>query len=55
MPRALDPFRFRADLDGRLDEQGQLQIIDYLLEENRVLREQPVGDGCGSTMTSAVD
>jgi putative transposase len=40
MPRALDPFRFvLIALTGWMN-QHQLQIIEYLREENRVLREQ---------------
>ena len=40
MPRVLDPFRFALiSVAGRMN-QRQLQIIDYLREENRVLREQ---------------
>jgi len=38
MPRVLDPFR--ADRRGRWMNHRQLQIIDYLREQNRVLREQ---------------
>jgi hypothetical protein len=39
MPRVLDPFRFvLISIAGWMD-QRQLQI-DYLREENRVLREQ---------------
>src|SRR6266496_3788805 len=40
MPRALDPFRFVLVAVGGWMNQHQLQIIDYLREENRVLREQ---------------
>jgi putative transposase len=40
MPRVLDPFQFvMLALAGWMN-QHQLQIIDYLREENRVLREQ---------------
>jgi hypothetical protein len=40
MTKSLDPFRFlRIAVSGRMNQQ-QLQLIDYLLEENRVLREQ---------------
>ena len=40
MPKTLDPFRFvLIALSGWMN-QHQLQIIDYLREENRVLREQ---------------
>jgi hypothetical protein len=36
----LDPFRFMLiAVSGRMN-QRQLLVIDYLLEENRVLREQ---------------
>src|ERR1700693_2821387 len=40
MPRALDPFRFVLIAVAGWMNQHQLQIIDYLREENRVLREQ---------------
>src|SRR5712675_2304292 len=40
MPRVLDPFRFVLIAVERWMNQHQLQIIDYLREENRVLREQ---------------
>jgi putative transposase len=44
MPTALDPFRFLLiALAGWINER-QLQMIEYLREENRVLREQ-LGDG----------
>jgi putative transposase len=40
MPRVLDPFQFvMLALAGWMNRH-QLQIIDYLREENRVLREQ---------------
>ena len=40
MPRVLDPFRFvLIAVAGRMN-QRQLQIINYLREENGVLREQ---------------
>jgi hypothetical protein len=40
MPRVLDPFRFvRIAVAGWMN-QRQVQMIDYLREENRVLREQ---------------
>ena len=35
--------------------QQQLQLINYLREENRVLREQLAKSDYGSTMTSAPD
>ena len=40
MPRVLDPFRFILIAVGGWMNQHQLQIIDYLREENLVLREQ---------------
>jgi putative transposase len=40
MPTVLDPFRFVVMAAAGWMNQHQLQIIDYLREENRVLREQ---------------
>src|ERR1700680_4636145 len=40
MSKALDPFRFVLIAVAGWMNQHQLQIIDYLREENRVLREQ---------------
>jgi transposase InsO family protein len=40
MPRVLDPFRFVLIAAAGWINQRQLQAIDYLREENRVLREQ---------------
>ena len=40
MPRVLDPFRFVLIAVAGWMNQQQLQMIDYLREENRVLREQ---------------
>src|ERR1700682_5567516 len=40
MPRVLDPFRFIVIAVAGWMNQRQLEIIDYLREENRVLREQ---------------
>src|SRR5450755_1023264 len=40
MPRVLDPFRFVLIAVAGWMNQRQLQSIDYLREENRVLREQ---------------
>src|ERR1700719_3505772 len=40
MPRFLDPFRFVLIAVAGWMNQRQLQMIDYLREENRVLREQ---------------
>jgi len=39
----MDPFRFVLIAVGGWMNQQQLQIIDYLREENRVLREQLSG------------
>ena len=43
MSRILDPFRFILIAVAGWMNQRQLQAIDYLREENRVLREQ-LGD-----------
>jgi hypothetical protein len=40
MSRTLDPFRFLLVSIAGWMNQHQVQIIDYLREENRVLREQ---------------
>jgi len=40
MPRVLDPFRFLTIALAGWMNQRQLQMIDYLREENRALREQ---------------
>jgi putative transposase len=40
MPRVLDPFRFVVIAVAGWMNQHQLQIIEYLREENRVLRGQ---------------
>ena len=40
MPKVLDPFRFVLIAVAGWMKQRQLQAIDYLREENRVLREQ---------------
>jgi hypothetical protein len=40
MPIALDPFRFLLITLAGWMNQRQLQLIEYLREENRVLREQ---------------
>src|SRR5579863_10101506 len=44
MSTILDPFRFVLIAVAGWMNQRQLQVIDYLREENRVLREQ-LGDG----------
>src|SRR5260370_34668140 len=43
MSGVLDPFRFMLIAVSGWMNQRQLQVIDYLREENRVLREQ-LGD-----------
>jgi putative transposase len=43
MPKVLDPFRFLLIAVAGWMNQHQLQVIEYLREENRVLREQ-LGD-----------
>src|SRR5947208_1200367 len=43
MPRVLDPFRFVVIAVAGWMNQRQLQMIDYLREEIRVLREQLCG------------
>ena len=40
MPRVLNPFRFLVISVAGWMNQRQLLMIDYLREENRVLREQ---------------
>jgi hypothetical protein len=40
MTKSLDPFRFLLITVAGWMNQQQLQLIDYLREENRVLREQ---------------
>src|SRR3954452_15075042 len=40
VPRVLDPFRFLLLTVSGWMNQHQLQVIEYLREENRVLREQ---------------
>lgn len=40
MPRALDPFRFLLIAVAGWMNQHQVHMIEYLREENRVLREQ---------------
>jgi hypothetical protein len=40
MSRVLDPFRFVLVAVAGWMNQRQLQVMDYLREENRVLREQ---------------
>ena len=40
MTKSLDPFRFLLIAVSGWMNQQQLELIDYLREENRVLREQ---------------
>ena len=40
MPKSMDPFRFLLIAMSGWMNQQQSQLIDYLREENRVLREQ---------------
>jgi hypothetical protein len=40
VPQVLDPFRFLLIAVSGWMNQHQLQVIEYLREENRVLREQ---------------
>jgi len=42
-PRGLDPFRFLAGVLAGWTNQQQRHAIEYLREENRVLREQLAG------------
>ena len=55
MPRVLDPFRFVLIAIAGWMNQRQLQMIDYLREENRVLREQLGGRRLRLNDDSAVD
>jgi len=53
MRLVFDPFPLLLiSLAGWLN-QGQQDVIDYLQEENRVLREQLEASGCVLTTTSA--
>ena len=45
----LEPFRFEEDREGCQDQQ---QIVDYVGEENRVLRAQILALRLGWTITS---
>jgi hypothetical protein len=53
--RVLDPFRFLLIAVSGWMNQRQLEVIDYLGEENRILREQLGAGGCASMTTSAGD
>jgi hypothetical protein len=54
MARMLDPFQFLVVAVAGWMNQHQQQTIEYLREENRVLREHLVAADCVSMMTSAV-
>ena len=54
MPRALDPVRFVLIAVAGWMNQRQLQAIDYLREENRVLRNNSAIGACASLTTSVV-
>jgi len=49
----LNPFQFVVIVLTGWMNQGQQNVIEYLREENRVLREQLGSVACGSRMTSA--
>ena len=55
MPRVLDPFRSVLIAVAGWMNQQQLQVIAYLREENRVLREQLGGRRLRFTDSHAVD
>jgi hypothetical protein len=55
MTKFLDPFRFLLIAMSGWMNQQQRELIDYLQEENRVLREQLGKSDYASTMTSAAD
>jgi hypothetical protein len=52
MSGVLDPFRFVLIAIAGWMNQHQLQVIDYLREENRVLREQLGGRLCVDNRSS---
>jgi hypothetical protein len=53
MQRALDPFRFLAGVLAGWANQQQQHALEYLREENRVLREQLAGKRIRYTTISA--
>jgi hypothetical protein len=56
MRAGLDPFSFLVVCMAGWLNQNQQQVIDYLVEENRVLREQiGVVDASDSKMISGAD
>src|SRR6266850_5087495 len=54
MQARLDPFSFLIVSIAGWMNQRQYRVIQYLIEENRVFREQMGNHGCGLAMTSAV-
>ena len=50
---SVQPLQFLLLVFAGWVNRKQLEVIDYLKEENRVLREQLDGPGLGSPMTSA--
>jgi hypothetical protein len=54
MPRVLDPFRFLLITVAGWMNQRQLPMIDYLREENRVLREQLALANLGTRWSGAI-
>ena len=55
MPKVLDPVQFLMIALAGWMNQRQLQTIEYLREENRVLRSNSETDECDSTTISDVD
>jgi hypothetical protein len=53
MTKSLDPFRFLLFTVSALMNQQQSQLIDYVREENRVLREPLANGDYASTINSA--
>src|SRR5262249_734696 len=54
MRTALDPFSFLVTSIAGWMNQHQHHVIDYLMEENRVLREQIGNHDCGSVTPFAL-
>jgi len=55
MTKSFDPFRFLLIAVSGWMNQQQLELIDYLREENRVLREQLGQRRLRFNVTSAAD
>jgi hypothetical protein len=51
----LDPFRFLLIAVSGWMNHRQLQVIEYLREENRVFENNWVSDECSSMTISALD